>query len=261
VKLIFLGTGTSYGVPQVGCGCAVCRSTDPRDKRSRVGAAIESDGGARILFDTPPELRLQLLAAGIDDVDAVFFTHDHADHTHGIDDIRSVTVKRAAALAMYGPGETMTRLSQKFPYIFDERLVALPGTAKPEGIAISLDDGQRVRVGDLDVVAVSVPHGHVRVFGYRVGPIGYITDAKSIPEAAVRALRGCSVLVLNALFRTPHPTHLSLFEALHAASRIGADRTFLTHLTHDNVHADLERELPPEVRPAYDGLVVEVASR
>ena len=256
MKLTFLGTGTSFGVPQVGCHCEVCRSPDPRDKRTRCGAVIETDRGTRLLIDTPPELRLQLIASGIDRVDAVMLTHDHADHTHGIDDIRAFTVRRDAALPIYGPADTLSRLAARFPYIFDDTLRPLPGTSKPEGQARVLEDGQHLQIGDAEVTAVAVPHGRVTVFGYRVGEIAYVTDAKSIPPAVIDILRGVEVLVINALFRTEHPTHLSLTEAIAVSREIGADRTYLTHLTHENFHADLEAELPRGVSPAFDGLVV-----
>ncbi len=256
MKLTFLGTGTSFGVPQVGCHCEVCRSPDPRDRRTRCGAVIETDRGTRLLIDTPPELRLQLIASGIDRVDAVLLTHDHADHTHGIDDIRAFTVRRDAALPIYGPADTLSRLAARFPYIFDDTLRPLPGTSKPEGQARVLEDGQHVQIGDAQVTAVAVPHGRVTVFGYRVGAIAYVTDAKSIPAAVIDRLRGVEVLVVNALFRTEHPTHLSLTEAIAVSREIGADRTYLTHLTHENFHADLEAELPRGISPAFDGLVV-----
>ncbi|MDQ2891302.1 MAG: MBL fold metallo-hydrolase [Gemmatimonadota bacterium] len=258
MKLTFLGTGTSFGVPQIGCGCAVCRSPDPRDRRSRVGALVETDGGTRLLIDTPPELRLQFIANGVDRVDAVLFTHDHADHTHGLDDIRAITNRRAAPLVMYGPADTLARLAQRFPYIFDETMLVLPGTSKPEGRAEPLQPGVTVRIGDADVLPVALPHGRVTVFAYRIGDLAYVTDAKSIPADAVAMLRGAKVLVINALFRTDHPSHLSLSDAVAAAREIGAARTYLTHLTHDNFHADLEAELPRDIQPAFDGLTVRI---
>ena len=256
MKLTFLGTGTSFGVPQIGCSCAVCRSEDPRDRRTRVGALVE-DAGLRLLLDTPPELRLQLIAAQVDRVDAVLFTHEHADHTHGIDDVRAISVRRDGALPMYGPAETLESLARRFPYIFDAAMKPLPGTSKPEGFAQPLEPGVVTTIGHLPVTPVALPHGRIRVFGYRIGPLAYVTDAKALPDEAVAVLRGAEVVVLNALFRTSHPTHLSLGEAVEAARRIGAPRTFFTHLTHETAHAALEDALPPDIRPAYDGLTVE----
>ncbi|HVT37810.1 MAG TPA: MBL fold metallo-hydrolase [Gemmatimonadaceae bacterium] len=260
MRLTFLGTGTSFGVPQIGCECAVCRSTDPRDKRTRVGALIESEG-TNLLIDTPTELRFQLIAAGVSRVDAVLFTHDHADHVHGIDDLRSISVQRTSPLPIYGPVEALQSLARKFPYIFDDAVRPLPGTSKPEGVACALEPGRSARIGTLDVVPVEVPHGPMRVFGYRIGPLGYITDAKSIPADASALLGkdgGVKVLVLNALLRFEHPTHLSLDQAVETARRIGAERTYLTHLTHHTAHADLDAELPAGIYPAFDGLRVAV---
>jgi phosphoribosyl 1,2-cyclic phosphate phosphodiesterase len=258
VKLTFLGTGTSFGVPQIGCNCRVCRSPDPRDRRTRVGAVVETDRGTRILIDTPPELRLQLITAGIDRVDAVLFTHDHADHIHGIDDIRAITVRRDAPLPMYASKEVLARLASRFPYIFDDSMRPLPGTSKPEGKARAITDGETITIGDTEVTAIAVPHGTVTVFAYRVGGLAYITDAKSVPASVIERLRGVRVLVVNALFHTEHPTHLSIPEALRVAAAVDAERTYLTHLTHESFHADLEAELPRGVSPAFDGLVVKI---
>lgn len=258
MKLTFLGTGTSFGIPIIGCGCAVCHSTDPRDRRTRIGAVIETDGGTRLLIDTPPELRLQLVNAGIGSVDAVLFTHDHADHIHGIDDIRAITVRQHRPLPMYAEPEVLQRLAARFPYVFDASMRPLPGTSKPEGEGRAIRDGDTVQVGDACVQAIAVPHGRMRVLAFRVGALGFVTDAKSVPPAAIEKLRGVRVLVLNALFRREHPTHLSIGEAVAVAAEIGAERTYLIHLTHETSHAELEAELPPGVRPAYDGLVVEV---
>jgi phosphoribosyl 1,2-cyclic phosphate phosphodiesterase len=258
MKLTFLGTGTSFGVPKIGCYCDVCRSPDPRDKRNRVGAVVESNRGTRLLIDTPPELRLQLIAAGIDRVDAVAYTHQHADHTHGIDDLRAITVNREGPLPIYGPAETLADLRKKFQYILDDEIRPLPGTSKPEGKAHVVEAGRSFSVADMEVLPVQVPHGNVTVFAYRIGSLAYVTDAKSLPPDALAMLRGASVLVINALFRTEHPTHLSIPEAVNAAREIGAERTYLTHLTHDNFHADLEAELPRGVAPAFDGLTVRI---
>jgi phosphoribosyl 1,2-cyclic phosphate phosphodiesterase len=236
----------------------VCRSTDPRDKRTRVGALIDTDGGTHILIDTPPELRLQLIAAGASRVDAILFTHDHADHVHGIDDIRALSDRSDVPIDMYGPPDTMQRLAKRFAYIFDDSIKALPGTSKPEGRAHPVMPGKSFRLGDVEVTPVAVPHGPISVYGYRIGNLGYITDAKELPEEAVQAFRGVTVLVLNALFRTPHPTHLSVSEAVEAARKIGARQTWLTHLTHRTGHAALEAELPNGIAPAFDGLTIQI---
>jgi phosphoribosyl 1,2-cyclic phosphate phosphodiesterase len=255
LKLTFLGTGTSFGVPQVGCDCDVCRSPDPRDKRGRVGAYVEADGAA-ILIDAPPELRLQLLSSRISRADAVLVTHDHADHVNGLDDIRGLSTA-AEGIPIYGAPDTLDRLASRFPYIFDG-VKPIPGTSKPAAAARPLERGARFSVGGLDIVAFEVMHGPMPVYGYRIGDLGYVTDAKELSPAALLALRGVKVLVLNALFRTSHPTHFSIPEAVAAARRIGAQRTFFTHLTHRTSHAELERELPPGIAPAYDGLTVNI---
>ena len=219
---------------------------------------METDGGTRILIDTPPELRLQLINAGVSSVDAILFTHDHADHVQGIDDVRALSDRSDAAIDMYGPPDVMARLTKRFAYIFDDSIRPLPGTSKPEGRAQPVPPGKSFRIGDIDVTPVTVPHGPVSVYGYRIGNLGYITDAKELPDDAVRAFRGVDVLVLNALFRTPHPTHLSVSEAVAAAQKVGARETWLTHLTHRTAHAELEKELPAGIAPAFDGLTIQI---
>ncbi len=219
---------------------------------------METDGGTTILIDTPPELRLQLIAASVSKVDAILFTHDHADHVHGIDDIRALSDRGDVPIEMYGPPESMARLANRFAYIFDDSIRPLPGTSKPEGRAHPVPPGNSFRIGDVDVTPVLVPHGPTSVYGYRIGNLGYITDAKELPDEAIRAFRGVDVLVLNALFRTPHPTHLSVSEAVAAAQKIGARETWLTHLTHRTGHAELAAELPSGIAPAFDGLTVQV---
>ena len=255
--MVFLGTGTSFGIPQVGCRCPTCTSGDPRDRRSRCAVVIES-GDRRLLIDTPPELRLQLLGAGVDRVDAVLFTHGHADHVHGIDDLRALSVRAGGALAAYGSADTMAELVAKFPYIFDRDQLPPPGTRVPELTAHVLTPGEECEIGGLPVRALEFPHGAQRVLGYRVGSVAYVTDVKEVPPAAAAALAGLEVLVLSALFARPHPLHLSIPEAVAVARRLGARRTLLTHLTHETPHAALARSLPAGVEPAYDGLVIEV---
>ncbi len=257
MKLTFLGTGTSFGVPQIGCGCDVCRSDDPRDKRTRSAVVVETGTGT-ILIDTPPELRLQLLTAGLTRVDAVVYTHEHADHVNGIDDLRLFTVRDRTPMPVYGPVETLDRLRTSFQYIFDESIAPHPGTSKPHLVPTPVEPGQEFEVAGQQVLPLAFAHGHLRVFGYRMGNLAYITDVKAVPLHKRDSLRDLDVLVLNALWWRPHPTHLSIAEAVRTAQDIGARRTYLTHLTHETGHAALNAELPPGISPAYDGLTVEV---
>jgi phosphoribosyl 1,2-cyclic phosphate phosphodiesterase len=255
VRLVVLGCGTSFGVPVLGCDCAVCTSPDPRDRRTRVAAVVESDDGRRILIDTPPEIRLQLLAAGISHVDAVLFTHDHADHVHGIDDLRAISARRGP-LAVYGSPDTLARLARRFPYIFDPHIRPQQGTSKPELVPLPLTPGESVEIAGMPVLPLVVPHGDLDVYGYRIGPVAYVTDAQRVPPEVVARLSGVRVLVLNALFDRPHPTHLSIPEAIAVARAVGAERTLLTHLTHRHGYAALAARLPAGIEPAHDGLTV-----
>jgi phosphoribosyl 1,2-cyclic phosphate phosphodiesterase len=260
LKLRFLGTGTSFGVPVIGCGCDVCTSADARDRRTRHAAIIESDDGARrVLIDTPPELRLQLLAAGIDRIDAVWYTHEHADHTHGIDDLRVFSARLRQGVAAFADPDTAAALRSRFRYIFDPLYEPPDGTTRPEISLHTFRPGDTVSVGGFAMRPLEVPHGDLSVFGFRAGPLGYVTDAKLLPPAVREALAGVRVLVLNALwYGNPHPTHFNVEEAVAAARDIGAERTYLTHLTHRLRHDSLAAALPPDIQPAYDGLEIHV---
>jgi len=257
MRLTLLGTGTSMGVPQIACGCAVCRSTDPRDQRSRTCGLVEANG-ATILIDTPPELRLQVLRSGVQRVDAVLYTHEHADHVHGIDDLRSFSQVQRASIPLYGPPATIEHLRRSFRYIFDAGVVPVGGTSKPRLTLHPLAPGAAVTIAGMGVVPIAFEHGPMTVFGYRIGPLAYVTDIKRMEPAAADVLRGVRVLVLNALWWRPHPTHLSFDEAIEVARRIGARRTILTHLTHETSHCDLLERLPGGIEPGYDGLSVEI---
>lgn len=258
MQITFLGTGTSFGVPVIGCSCANCTSGDPRDRRTRHGALLGLDGG-NLLIDTPPELRLQLLAAGVDRVDAIWYTHLHADHVHGIDDTRVFSSRGRGPVPAYLPGELGAQMRARFPYIFGARARAQAGTSTPRITLNGYTPGVPLEVLGAEVTPVRVPHGPIDAFGLRVGPLGYVTDAKSIPAAARDILDGVDVLVLNALWRgRPHPTHFNVEEAVEAAREIGARRTFLTHLTHFVGYRELSGWLPPGIEPAYDGLTVEL---
>jgi phosphoribosyl 1,2-cyclic phosphate phosphodiesterase len=217
------------------------------------------DRTRRILIDTPPELRLQLLAAGIADIDAVWFTHDHADHTHGIDDLRVFSARRRHELAAWADPVTAASLRRKFRYIFDVDYHPPVGTTKPELSLHEFDPAAVQSIAGFDLIPLRLPHGDTDVFGFRAGALGYVTDAKRIPPEAAAALAGVRILVLNALWSgNPHPTHFNLEEALEVAHGIGAERTYLTHMTHRLRHDTLAASLPPGVEPAYDGLIVDI---
>jgi phosphoribosyl 1,2-cyclic phosphate phosphodiesterase len=258
VKLTFLGTGTSFGIPVVGCDCPTCTSDDPRDRRTRNGALLELPSGL-LLVDAPPELRLQLVREGVRSLDAVWLTHVHADHVHGIDDLRVFSARLAEPLLTYVPEEYVRELQERFRYIFDPSVVPPAGTTKPEMRTLPIRAHEPIEILGATVHPLAVPHGSVSVYGFRVGGLGYITDGKRLPPDVVSVLDGVEVLVINALwFGSPHPTHFNVEEALAAARSVRARRTYLIHMTHKLRHADLARRLPAGVEPAYDGLTVEI---
>ena len=254
MKLRFLGTGTSYGVPVIGCRCAVCRSSDPRNRRTRHGILLEA-GGRRLLVDTPPELRLQLLAADVGQVDAVFLTHPHADHLHGIDDLRAFTSAHGPAIPLYLAAEYEAEVRSRFPYFLGPEPSIQPGTVVPGLEPVPFRDRDGIVAAGFDLRVIGFPHGAFTSYGFRCGGLSLIVDAKRVPDDAWELLAGTRILVLNALwYGSPHPTHFNVEEALEAIERIAPDRAILTHLTHRLDHAELERSLPPGVEPAYDGL-------
>lgn len=259
MKLTFLGTGTSFGVPVIGCDCETCTSQDPRDRRTRHGSLLELDNGQRLLIDTPPELRLQLLAAKVARVDGVWITHSHADHLHGFDDLRVFTTRGGTRLPAWVADEFLAEVRSRFAYIFDDSVVPPIGTSKPMIDLNGFDPAEPVRIFEHDFVPLSLPHGPMNVFGFRVGSLGYVTDAKTLSPEVMEKLAGVRTLVINALWwGRPHPTHFNVEEAVEAARAVGAERTWLVHMTHRLRHADLEAKLPSDIRPAFDGLTVDV---
>ena len=254
-RVTFLGTGTSHGVPMIGCRCAVCRSGDPHDRRSRPSIHIAVQDGPAILVDTATDLRAQALANDITRVDAVLFTHAHADHVMGLDEVRRFNVLSGRRIPMYADARTGAELRRIFEYAFDPP--AFQGGGIPE-VSLQPIDGP-LTVQGLDIVPVPVMHGPTPVLGFRVGRFAYLTDCNAIPEPSFPLLEGLDVLVLDALRHKPHPTHFSLSEAVATATRIGARQTFFTHICHDLPHAATNAALPAGMALAFDGQVIEIA--
>lgn len=252
MRITFLGTGTSHGIPVIGCTCPVCTSRDPRDRRVRAGLAI-SERGTTVLVDAPPELRLSLLAAGIGRADALLLTHAHADHIAGLDDVRIFSEREKRKFPIYGPAPALRQVRQRFNYVFRN---TQKGGGKPR---LSLHPITRpVTLNQLRIVPIPLWHGRVRVFGYRIRGFAYLTDVSVIPPASYRALKGLDVVVLDALRREPHETHFNLEQAVEAARRIGAKKTYFTHMCHRLGHQVTEKRLPARMRLAYDGLTLTV---
>lgn len=255
LRLTFLGTGTSHGIPMIGCACDVCRSTDPRNQRYRPSVLVQWQGKT-ILVDTPPELRLQLLRAKVTHLDAVIYTHTHADHLFGLDDVRVFCGHGAAGLPVFGSYQTLENLRRQFFYAFIETPAA-GGKPRLDLQAIDPLDGKLDVVG-LDVQPVPVLHGTTPVLGFRFGNLAYVTDTNQISAASLALLEELDVLILDALRDRPHPTHFSLGEALDVVARLRPNRTYFTHICHDLEHVATNRRLPPGVELAYDGLTIEV---
>ena len=253
-RVTFLGTGTSHGVPMIGCQCAVCRSDDPRDRRLRPSIHVDVDGGPAVLVDTATDLRQQALTNNITRVDAVLFTHSHADHVMGLDELRRFNALKGAHLPVYADADTGAELRRIFAYAFTPP--GGPGGGVPE-LALTPIDGPFVVEG-MTIVPVPILHGHWPILGFRIGTFAYLTDCSAIPEPSYALLEGLEVLVLDALRHRPHPTHFTVAEAVAAATRVGARQTYFTHICHDLPHAATCAALPPGMALAYDGQVVSI---
>ena len=248
-----LGTGTSQGVPVIGCQCIVCRSSDPRDNRLRCSIYI-SKGETGVAVDIGPDFRQQMLRAGLTDLDAVLLTHEHNDHVSGLDDVRPINFLQRKNIPLYGLQRTLGELRKRFSYVFDETY-DYPG--KPRVNLVPIEPGMQFEVGDLRFETLEVMHGPLSILGYRIGDFAYITDAKTLSDEVMEKLQGLKYLIINALHRRPHYTHLNLHEALELVADLDAQQVYLTHISHDmGLAAEVNKELPDRVELAYDGLEI-----
>ena len=245
----FLGTGTSVGVPMIGCECAVCTSIDPRNQRYRCSVLLRVPQG-NILIDTSPELRLQLLRAKVGIVHATLFTHFHADHVFGLDDLRPIPHRLGGPVPLYCTTEVERKLRQSFSYAFTE---VAPSGFVPQLTFRTIDEAPFTVLGET-ITPIPLIHAHFNVLGFRIGNVAYCTDVNKIPRESWPLLEDLDVLILDALRLRSHPGHFSLEEALDVISRVGAKKAYLTHMSHDLDHAETNRLLPPNVELAYDGL-------
>lgn len=271
MRLTFLGTGTSSGVPVIACNCATCTSDDPRDQRLRTGACLRwTDADAKervVLFDTTPDLRAQALRHGLTRCDAIFYTHNHVDHTFGLDEVRRFNAVMQAPIDVFAEPHTMEELRRVYKHVFEreknvnDSFVArlIPRLIRPE---------QPVDLHGLRFTPIRLLHGRLPIVGFRVDaaspraaapllPLAYCTDVSAVPPESWGLLGGLNTLVLSALRFRHHPTHLTLDQALHIAGETGAERTWFVHMSHEIRHADVDPELPPDVRLAYDGLTID----
>jgi phosphoribosyl 1,2-cyclic phosphate phosphodiesterase len=253
LKITFLGTGTSQGVPVIACDCKTCLSDDPRDKRLRTSILVETEETV-IVVDTGPDFRQQMLREKVNKLDAVLYTHEHRDHIAGLDDIRAYNFRLQKAMEIYTEERVFSALKYEYPYIFSEK--KYPGIPQ---VNINLIDEQEFIIGDLSIIPVRVMHYRLPVLGFRIGDMAYITDANYISEPEKEKLFGVKYLIINALRKEKHVSHFTLEEALDLIKEISPRKAFLTHLSHQmGYHKVLASELPPNVVPAYDGLSFEV---
>ncbi|EMR03208.1 MBL fold metallo-hydrolase [Cesiribacter andamanensis] len=249
MKITFLGTGTSQGVPVIGCTCAVCQSLDFRDKRLRTSVYVEVDG-QHLVFDTGPDFRQQMLRERISRLDAVIFTHEHKDHTAGLDDVRAFNFRQKKEMPLYGHARVLAQLQREFAYAFGE--MKYPGAPL---LALHEISNTPFSIGGVELQPIEVFHYKLPVFGFRIGDFTYITDTNAIPETEKEKIRGSKVLVLDALQQQPHISHFTLQEAIAVAQELQAEQTYLIHISHRmGLHQDVSRQLPPGIALAWDGL-------
>ena len=253
MKITFLGTGTSQGIPVIACDCAVCRSTDTRDKRLRTSVWIQIDEKSFVI-DTGPDFRQQMLRANVRKLDAAIFTHQHKDHTAGLDDIRAFNHLQGRDMPLFGRESVLNQLKVEFAYAFGE--YRYPGVPHFELHNI---ENRSFEVSGITVIPIEVMHHKLSVYGFRIGDFTYITDANYISEEEQEKIKGSKVLVLDTLQKEPHLSHFTLSQALDLIDKLNVPQTYLTHMSHRlGKHADVEKELPDNVRLAYDGLVLEI---
>ena len=253
-RVTVLGSGTSHGVPMIGCSCAVCRSTDPRDRRTRPSIYVDVENGPKLLVDTSTDLRVQALTHGVMRVDAILFTHSHADHVMGLDDSRRFSQMQKGAIRCYADAATMASLRKSFYYVFD------PSTEQGGGLPqIDLQeiDG-RFAIDGVAIQPVPLMHGSRPILGFRFGDFAYLTDTNHVPEHAYPLLDGVKIVILDALRHRPHPTHFTVAEALEVLARLKPARSYLTHICHDLPHVTTNQALPSGVELAYDGLTFDI---
>lgn len=251
-QLTFLGTGTSQGVPMIGCGCEVCKSTDPRDKRLRASVLVKHEG-LRILVDAGPDFRYQMLRAGVSSLDAILLTHNHKDHTGGLDDIRAFNYLEKKATQIYCEKYVEESLRKEYSYAFEE--IRYPGA--PEWDVHIIDDNP-FTVNGVEIIPIRGRHFKLPVLGYRFGNIAYCTDMNHIPDEEYEKLQNLDHFIINCVRRGRHISHYSLEQAIEVAQKVGAKHSWLTHLSHQlPCYEDLKKELPEGILPAFDGLVLD----